>query len=260
MLRCTEQDNKRILEYIGNDYGKCLYLYIDFKKYGLSNENVHMWWQLDNKEEIRIIALKYYSGMHLYTKNNEFDVQDVAELIRSESPSMICAMKETVDKVSSELEDYSQEVGIVLHLDEYKNIFDPHVYAASFDELREIADVLSEDEALGKPYENDLLYQQLAERYQEKFGRNYLLRNEENKIISHVATYAELGNIAIVSGGFVVPEYRGQGQYANILGSMCKYLLDEGKSVYSYHYDAGQSAHRNVGFKKIGDWAKLVKA
>ncbi len=259
MLKCTERNKQQILDYIGDDYGKCLYLYIDLKKYGLSNENVSMWWQLDEQGAIRAIALKYYTGMHLYSRDNDFDAKDAADLIMRELPSMVCAMKETTDKVAEHMDGYSQEVGIVLRLEHYENIFSPDVYAASYDELREIADVLSEDEALGKPYENDLLYQQLAERYKEKFGRNYLLRDGENKIISHVATYAELDNLAIVSGGFVSPAYRGQGQYGKILGSMCRYLLEEGKDIYSYHYDAGQSAHKSVGFEKLGDWAKLVR-
>ena len=36
-----EKENERLIEdYIGDDYNKCLYLYLDLMKYGVTNENV----------------------------------------------------------------------------------------------------------------------------------------------------------------------------------------------------------------------------
>ena len=44
MFKRVNQENvKLIKEYIGNDYDKCLYLYLDFLKYGLDNDNLKFW-------------------------------------------------------------------------------------------------------------------------------------------------------------------------------------------------------------------------
>ena len=34
MIKCTKENAQEIFDYIGKDYGKCAYLYIDLKKYG----------------------------------------------------------------------------------------------------------------------------------------------------------------------------------------------------------------------------------
>lgn len=34
MIRCGINDREEILSYIGKEYGKCLYLYVDLMKYG----------------------------------------------------------------------------------------------------------------------------------------------------------------------------------------------------------------------------------
>lgn len=42
VIRCNKNDKKQVFDYIGNDFGRCAYLYIDLCKYGFDNENVHL--------------------------------------------------------------------------------------------------------------------------------------------------------------------------------------------------------------------------
>lgn len=57
MILCNEKNKKEIIDYIGQDYGKCLYLYIDLLKYGLSNKNINMWWQKKG-EDITVLVFQ----------------------------------------------------------------------------------------------------------------------------------------------------------------------------------------------------------
>ena len=79
MFKRVNQENvKLIKEYIGNDYDKCLYLYLDFLKYGLDNDNLKFWF--DSKDdEIKCVVLKYYSGMHVFSKNRDCDSDEIKE-------------------------------------------------------------------------------------------------------------------------------------------------------------------------------------
>ena len=45
LIECNEENIEQAFDYIGNDYEKCLYLYIDLRKYGLDNENFNVWIQ-----------------------------------------------------------------------------------------------------------------------------------------------------------------------------------------------------------------------
>lgn len=258
MILCDEKNKSEILEYIGDEYGKCLYLYIDLLKYGFDNEHVKLWYQKDN-EEIKVILLNYYSGVHVYSRQEEFDEADLADLIKKINPSMICGLDTVIDKIRSYLPGYILETGIVAELTNYNDFNDDNSYPASLDEIEELAKLLATDEALGKPYGFELLFEQLKTRYEERFGRNYIYRID-GEIAATASTYAEIDKVAVISGVMVAPKYRGRGLSKLVLSSLCKALKDEGKRVYSFYYiEQAMKMHKAVGFTEIGKWSKLVQ-
>lgn len=257
MILCKDNQEKEILEYIGNDYAKCTYLYIDFRKYGMTNENVHVWCQRDGNDKICALVLQYYLGMHVYSREGNFDPADIAKLIAERKPTLVCGMKETIDKIAPFIEGYDPEYGKVLRLGEYSGIAGPEVRRAERSEIREIAELLATDEEMGGPYGFEALYNQLLGRFDEGFGRNWV-RKDEKGVVSHCATYAELDDVAVISGGIVRMDYRGKGEYPGQLGAMCRDLYNEGKEVISYYYGGAKTAHKVVGFDILGDWAKLI--
>ena len=115
MFKKVEKENERLIEdYIGDDYNKCLYLYLDLMKYGVTNENVKSW--LDFKDdEITSVVLKYYSGMHIFSKNKNCDYDNIINLIAEENPSIICAEKFLIENLFKLLdnEEYNATYGSV---------------------------------------------------------------------------------------------------------------------------------------------------
>ena len=93
--KCTNIDINRILNYIGDQYYKCLYLYIDMQQYGCSSDITKTWLQEDNGE-ITAVMLAYHSAMHVYSKQLNFDVQDLTEFLLEKKPSIICASAELI--------------------------------------------------------------------------------------------------------------------------------------------------------------------
>ena len=259
MIKCNERDKKAILDYIDEDYGKCAYLYIDLIKYGFDNNNVSVWKQINEEGNNCLIALQYYNGMHIYSRDNCFDSKDLVKLIKYTKPALVCGMKYTLDLFSDNLkEDYDSEFGKVLRLGKYTGVANDGVRRATREEIRLITDLLMTDDEMGGPYTSELLYNQLLERFDTKFGRNWI-RTDDKGIISHCATYAELDNIAVISGGIVRKDHRGKGEYPGQLGAMCRDLYNERKEVISYYYGGAKTAHKLVGFDILGDWEKLIR-
>ena len=247
------------LRYIGNDYGKCLYLYIDLIKYGLENENINMWCQ-KKEGKIQALVFSYYNGAHVFSKDEVFDAEDVADCLKKLEPAMICGMETVIDKVHGHMGDgYAVELGKVAELTDFRALSDGIAYQASLDEIKEVAELLSTDEALGKPYGYDLLYRQLTERYQENFGRNYIYR-VDGRVAATASTYAETDELCVISGVMVDKEYRGRKLSEKVLAAICGDLKSEGKRVFSYYYiQSAMKMHRAVGFTEIGTWAKLIR-
>jgi len=258
MIQCSNTDEKMIFDYIGQDFGRCAYMYIDMKKYGFDNENVHVWYQKGADGQIRAAVLQYYNGMHIYSRDGNYDAKDAAELISERKPAMVCGMETTIEQLKEHFPDREIELGKVVKLGEYTGILDPESTRATREELGEIVDLLMTDEVMGGPYTRELLYRQFLERYDTGFGRSYIRRNEKGEIFAHSGTYAELDDIAVISGGIVKPEERCHGEYARLLGSVCESLVRENKAVISYYYKVAAWSHKQVGFEELGNWAKLI--
>lgn len=258
--KCNNDDKNKILQYIGEDYGKCLYLYIDLIKYGLENKNFHLWIQY-NEKEICCLISQYYNGIQVYSKNYDLNPKEIIEFIKEKNPEVISGMKKSIDKIKKFFPEYSEEVGVLGELSKLSYPPNLNAYSASFDELDEIANIISQDEVLGKPYGYELLYNQFCERKKDKFGRNFILRDSNtNEIICHAATYAELPELAVISGVLTTPLYRGKGFSKGTLSMLCNELQSENKRVFSYFYILpAKKMHYGIGFEKKGVWAKLVK-
>ena len=197
--------------------------------------------------------------MHVFSRDQKFDAEKVAELVKETEPALVCGMKETIDLVAPFVtENYEPEYGKVLRLGEYSGICGEEVHRAEREDLKDIVELLMTDEEMGGPYTFEMLYGQFIERFDDGFGRNWVRRDDKG-VVSHCATYAELEDIAVISGGIVRMDYRGKGEYPGQLGAMCKDLYEEGKEVISYYYGGAKSAHKAVGFDILGDGAKLIR-
>ena len=65
IVECNNEDITSVFDYIGEDYGKCLYIYIDLKKYGIDDENFNVWIQYNENEDICAIISEYYGGIQI---------------------------------------------------------------------------------------------------------------------------------------------------------------------------------------------------
>ena len=261
IVDCNNGSIKSIFNYIGEDYGKCLYIYIDLKKYGLDDENFNIWIQYNENEEICAIISEYYGGIQIYSKQQNFIKEEIVDFINKKEPPVLFSIKPVIDSIKYSLPNYEQETGIVGELIELEYPPNKDVYSAPIEEFEEIVKLIAEDEGIGKPYGFKSLYEQYCERKKNNFGRNFVLRNKDNnEIICHAGTYAELQELAVIGGVLTSPTYRGKGFSKETLSSLCEELLSENKRVFSFYYiPSAIKMHSGVGFKQIEEWSKLSK-
>lgn len=255
----TPQRRQEILDYIGERYAECLYLYIDFMKYGDEVPFVKLYLQTkDNK--ITALVLQYHQGVHVYSRDGDLNLQELVQLLKKLSPSMICATDIIIQRLAAELPDYIPEYGFIgevkkvaLH-QENMAVIEP-----TDKQLKDVAQMMCADEGLGGSYQVEELTNQLVERRSSSFGRNYILC-QNGKIVCHAATGAELPTIAVTNAVITLPEYRGRGLATQVLGTLCAQLLKEGKRVFSVYYvPSAKKMHEKVGFEICNGWGKLTK-
>lgn len=255
--RVEIEEESLIKKYIGTEYDKCLYLYLDFVKYGLNNENLKFWLDAEN-EEIKCVILKYYSGMHIFSKNKNCNYENIIKLIDEEKPSVICAEKYLIENLSDKLgeSEYKAEYGWVRVLSKQYTCEDSIVKKAEESDFEEISNLIINDH-MGEFYELDELVCQIKEREDDNYGRNYIIK-EEGRIISNASTTAEIDEVAVLSNVITDPSYRGKGLATIVCSKLCNDLIDEGKKVYLINYtEESTGLYDKLGFEISCEIGKL---
>lgn len=259
MYRHVEKkDISKILHYFEQDLKNCLYSYIDLKKFGIENPNLTVY--VEERDSICCTALKYYEGLQLFDAQGKMDVQETAALIRKLNSHIVSSTVDVIEKLYPLLQDfYEMEVGYVTEMVSLpEGDISPEVRQAETWEYDEIARLICSDEGVGGHYVPEELKEQLLTRLEEGMGRNYILKRD-GQIIHHGATYAELDNLAVISGVITREDYRGKGVGTLAVRKLCHDLIKEGKKPYLFYYtEQAEQFYRKLGFEKGTGWAKLV--
>lgn len=260
-VKAKEQDVERLLRYFEQDLKNCLYSYIDLKKFGIGNPNLTVYFdEEDQSEGIRCSALKYYEGLQLFDRSGKMDAEATAELILKLHCHIVSSTVDVIERLYPLLKDfYEMERGYVTQMLSMEDCeVSKEVRPADICEYDEIAELICSDEGVGGHYKPQELKEQLLARLLEGFGRNYILKRD-GKIIHHAATYAELDNLAVISGVITREDWRGKGVGTLAVKRLCNDLLKEGKKPCLFYYTKqAEGFYRNIGFEKGTGWAKLV--
>ena len=253
-----KEDASRILIYLEQDLKNCLYSYIDLKKFGIENPNLTVYF--DESDSICCTALKYYEGLQLFDADGKMDVEATAELIKGLNSHIVSSTVDVIEKLYPLLKDtYEMEQGYVPEMLSMRLCeISEEVSPAELSEYDEIARLICSDEGVGGHYEPEELKNQLLTRLGEGMGRNYIIKRD-GEIIHHAATYAELDNLAVISGVITREDWRGKGVGTLAVRKLCHDLLQEGKKPCLFYYTKqAEGFYKKIGFEEGTGWAKLV--
>lgn len=270
IIECDNSMKEQIAAYIGNDYYKCLYLYIDMIKYGCRSSYTHSWMQVTNGKTTAVL-LSYHTAMHIYSAGNDFNIGEMAELLIREKPSMICAAAPTIRLLQNALSahGYQMEIGHIGRMQRHTltigqrmgSDISPHdqgqTRRATMSDINEIASLLYEDEGIGSSYTYEDLYAQMRERLSDNFVRSYVITCNQH-VVAHVGTGAELPNLCTINYVITSASHRGEGLASRLFHYACHELLSEGKEIFSIYYpEESRRLHHKIGFKDVGEIGKL---
>ena len=265
--RVTQAMVPQVLEYFARDYKNCLYSYIDLKKYSLDNPNLELYLDRTADGTIRCVLTKYYGGVNVFSHENMLDVETTVQKLKELKPTMVNAPADTIAMLRAPLEatdsesKYEYEQGFVTELRTCaaEDTAFPEVEVAGTGDIPEIARLICTDEGLGGTYEPESFAKQLLERYEDDFGRYYCIR-QNGRIVCHAGTYAEVDDLAVISGVITAEDCRGQNLAYKVVSKLGKDLLDEGKLPCLFYYTKSAARlYEKVGFASGSPWAKLIR-
>lgn len=261
IVNCNNSQQQEIADYIGTEYGKCLYLYIDFVKYGCDSEFAKVWKVVDN-DDVKMVMLAYHSALHLYSQGLDFKEEEIAQFIREKNPSIICASKPLIEKLKPFLiaDGYESEYGhIGKKINEIQTKDGPQVTQAQENDIEQIAKLLYEDDDIGASYSFKDLVGQIRERLSQGFVRSFVIK-QDGKVIAHLGTGAEIDKLCTISYVITAPNYRGKGLSSALFCYACQQLESEGKEIFSVYYpENSRRLHHKMGFEDYCEFGKLFR-
>lgn len=258
--QCNEHEKQVILDYIGNDYHRCLYLYLDIIKYGCSSDMTRTWIQLLHGE-VSAVILAYHTAFHIFSKKNNYDPREIDDLVSYVKPTIINGAADTIKKLEPYVSNNSYHLSIG-HIGEWMGKtyeIDCSVVEASCSDILEVARLLYENEDIGASYLFDDLLKQMQERLEQGFVHSYVVHRDQ-KVASHLGTGAEVDGVCTIAYGITAPQYRGQGIASILFKHVCSIMKKSGKRVFSVYYsDNARKFHQKVGFVDVCEFGKLYR-
>ena len=253
---------QRVLDYIGDDYVQCFYMYMDIIECGVEDDGLGLWVEEEN-EEIRCVYYRYYDCIHIFSR--EGCCSHAMELIEEIQPKVISSSEVIIDELRKQLpeDDYLYELNhIITATKELDGGRELDIKEAVEADVPEIAALMLKADIFSDVYDYEGLCESLTRRLNEKFGRLFLVRDESGKIIATNATNAETDKIAVVGGLVTDPDMRGQGLGRAITASTWNLVRREGKQGLAFLITDNEktiSIHRKMGFDFIGYSARLIR-
>ena len=258
IVKCN--NGKKIENYIKDDLAKCIYIYLDYKQYGVENKDVCFYEQHDRSNNTTCIMLYYYnSGFHIYSRDKNCEYNELANFIMELKPASIFAESEIIKKLEELIKNshYISEYGRIWKAQSFKTVDRKNIKEAEENDFDEIANLLMQDEDIKCSYSFEGLKRQLIERNRNGISRNYVIK-ENGKVIAHTATGVETKDIAVSALNIVDVNHRRKGLATLLLNAAFEDLIKEGKSIYFVNYTEESSAlYNKLGCKVCCEWGKL---
>lgn len=261
MRLAEEEDRDYLLSYLKRDLGNCLYIYMDICKYGFHTPHMQVWIE---KDGMNLVLMKYYDSLQIYAISEDWSLDAVLDKIQEYNIRMISARRDIIERLRKSVychKNYEETFGHVFRFRHYKTLTSDkiHIQKAKPSDSDEIAHLMIMDSLFAENYEELEISLQLSERMKSGMGRSYVIRDQEH-IIAHIATFAEIANLAVTSGLIVHPEHR-ELPYGTILESyLVNCLQDEGIDVFTFVNERKRyKLLKALKCEECGQYGKLTK-
>ncbi len=229
LFQCLgKEDVSHIIEYIGDNFVAAPYLYVNLKRYGVSNPNIFIWTDIQ-KNKLCGVYLLYYDTLHFYTKETQYSVNAFLNWFHELNPKVVFTSSEFGSRLAAEIsgkyiakEYYIADLNVSRPLPRVNG-----VEIADRNDLADIADLMLTDPEFKDVYDRTILESQLLSRFDDSFSRYFIIRCD-GKVVAAYSTYGECDKMYILSGLVVHPDYRRRGLGSQIMKFAHKAVAADG--------------------------------
>ena len=263
LKKCDDAYIPRVVDYIGADKVICFYLYMDLLACGTQAEGVGLW-VCEEEKDLKAVMYRYYDCLHVYSRGL-CPRDEVLSLIRELDPKVVTGTQENIDLLKTGLEEgrYTYELSHIITADKLMDgKSDLAVRPAGEEDVPEIAALMMKEHIYNTVYTYDSLCESLVRRIHEGFGRLFVMRTPEGRMVATNALSAETEEFAVINGLVTDPDMRGHGLGRAITASTWNLVKNEGKRGLAFLGADNENTlklHRSMGYTFLGLYARLIR-
>jgi predicted GNAT family acetyltransferase len=237
---------------------------MDLLECGTQKPGVGLWVCKDG-DELQSVMYRYYDALHIYSRGL-CPLEEALTVIQELDPKVITGSQENIDRILERLdkEKYTYELSHIITAEKLMDgKSDLDVVPAGIEDVPEIAELMMKEHIYNTVYTYDSLCQQLVRRIQEGFGRLFVMRTAQGRLVATNATSAETDELAVINGLVTDPDMRGHGLGRAITASTWNLVYNEGKQGLAFlgaENENTLSLHRKMGYTFLGQQARLLRA
>lgn len=260
LQRAHMQDEQIISEYIGEDFVNCIYLYMNFRRYGCSREEVPVYFALNRREELQGVLLKYHDCLHIYAKGEREAAAPIAQAIADIHPRVIFVNESFSGKLADVLSQNYTAHRMPLMEKTYAPAYSlSEICKAKPEDLPEIAALLADDDVFKDSYgDKKALAREMAEREADRYGCTYLIR-ENGRVIWTSSVVAQADDAVIESLIWLAPEKRRQGLGKASVSALANRLIEQGKRVFLFPVEQTIPIYESAGSVCVAQTVKWIR-
>lgn len=261
ILKVNDDLKKRFWEYVSYEESINLFIIGDVESYGFDTNFQEVWFQVDDKENITSVVLKYYLSLIVYSYENNFDIDELIKHIDNIDINIINGKKNVIDRLTSNYKKFRSKKEChfcslkKLEDIDLSNMSHYKIEKACIDDLDIVYNLLSNIEG----FYTDNYIESKTHQLKTNSARIYLIK-EENQVINSVSTGIETSFLAMVTGVATSKIYRNKGLATYSVYKLSEELLSEGKTpcLFYSNLEAGSIYHK-IGYTQKDNWIMLYK-
>ncbi len=261
IAKYNAQNKKMYLEYIGDDWGECPYLYLNFIGLSGISPDVEVFMCMSNNDSICAVMLRYYNALHIFSRESDLDTEEIKSFIAQLNPKIIWINENAFKVLINIFDSYLVHTMPVMACSSSATGVDTsEVTIASEADLPEIAELMLEEELYKQGYENaGQIIETFSERMRQCMGISYIVR-KDSKLVAHISINAMANGIAVYGALVVSRQFRGQGLAKKVRAKLMEDMA--GKNIIVLDFAISEATKKidiAGGGKCVGNVVKLSK-
>ncbi|QVK18686.1 GNAT family N-acetyltransferase [Mycoplasmatota bacterium] len=253
-VKVTNENLNVMMDYVKKEPAINLFIIGDIEQFGLDVDFQEVYLQYQDNN-ITGCVLRYYQSVVIYSDIDDFNVDEVMNLINTFQYERISGKKTIIDRITPYLTgNYEVDECCFCQLNETSQLDKPNkpIHSATIEDLDKIIPLLKMVGFYHKSYK-----QSNSNKIKKQVGRVYYIE-QDGIVISSAATSIETSVSAMIGGVCTHLEERKQGLASQVVSKLSFDLLNENKTpcLFYSNPEAGKIYHR-LGFKAISNWTMI---